>query len=478
MSHKKPVTRRDFMSQSLLSMGGMIVMPSLYTMLASSRAYGATDPCAAAALSTKTPFICIDLAGGANIAGSNVIVGKAGGQMDFLTAYDKLGLPASMFPKVTGQVNTELGLAFHADSAMLRGIQSVTAATTRANVDGIVLCTVSNDDTGNNPTNPMYWIAKSGLMGTLTALAGTQNTVSGGNSTVPPTSINPASRPIRLASPADARSLVSLGQLNVLFTDKNKVDNIMGTIEKMSTSHLATFQQADLPSQILSLLGCTFTKSRATVMQGPDLYDPLLDATVTQVFPTIANSQSDQQVATVAKLVLDGVAGGGTIQKGGYDYHSGNRSDGETADFLAGVAIGQCLELAAKKGKDLMLYVFTDGGISSNGTLDASAAGRGKLAWTGDSGDRSASFMLMYKAGSKRPALRNTLRQIGYFSDAGQGVDTKSSLIATDINKQAMAVVLNYLALDGSEAKLGDVIGDTNPFTAVMDQYLLFNKQA
>jgi hypothetical protein len=466
------------MSKSLLSVGSMVVMPSLYTMLSASRAYGADACTAATALNTKTPFICIDLAGGANIAGSNVIVGKAGGQMDFLTAYDKLGLPSGMFPQSTGQVTTELGLAFHADSAMLRGIRSVTAATTRANVDGIVLCTVSNDDTGNNPTNPMYWIAKSGLTGTLTALAGTQNTVSGGNSTVPPTSINPASRPIRLASPADARSLVTLGQLNVLFTDPNKVDNIMGTIEKMSSSHLATFQEKDLPAQILSLLGCSFTKSRSVVKQGPDLYDPLLDDKVKAVFPNLMNSQADQQVATVAKLVLDQVAGGGTIQKGGYDYHSGNRTDGETADFSAGVAIGQCLELAAQKGKDLMLYVFTDGGISSNGGIDASATGRGKLNWTGDSGDRSAAFMLMYKAGSKRPALRSTGRQIGFFSDAGQAVDTKSSLIATDINKQAMAVVLNYLALDGNEAKLADVIGDSDPFIGVTDKYLLFNKQS
>ena len=43
----------------------------------------------------KIPFICFDLAGGANIAGSNVLVGKQGGQLDFLTTagYSKLGLP-------------------------------------------------------------------------------------------------------------------------------------------------------------------------------------------------------------------------------------------------------------------------------------------------------------------------------------------------------------------------------------------------
>lgn len=474
MSHKKPITRRDFLSQSLLRTGGLVVTPSLYTLLATRRAYGA-DACTAAPPSTKTPFLCIDLAGGANVAGSNVIVGKAGGQLDYLSAYDKLGLPSTMFPQLTGQTDTSLGLAFHADSAMLRGIKSVTSATTRANCDGIVLCTVSGDDTGNNPTNPMYWIAKSGLTGTLTTLAGSTTSVSGGNSTVPPASINPVAQPVRLTTPAEARGLVTLGQLNVLFTP-TLIDKIMGTIENMSSSHLATFQDKDLPSQIKDVLSCNYTKSRAVAQDGPDAYDPTKDAMVATVFPNLATSSADQQVATIAKLVLDGAAGAGTIERGGYDYHSGNRSDGETADFAAGVAIGQCLELAAKKGKDLIIYVFTDGGITSSQTVDSSTGGRGKLAWTGDSGDRSASFILMYRAAGK-PLLRATSRQIGYFTDPGQGVDTKSSLIATDVTSQAMAVVLNYMGLDGSEGSFGDVVGGNDPFTGVTDKYLLFNKQ-
>jgi hypothetical protein len=467
------MTRRDFLSQSLLRTGGLVVTPSLYAMLATRRAYGA-DACTAAAASTKTPFLCIDLAGGANIAGSNVIVGAQGGQLNYLSAYDKLGLPSSMFPQLTGQTDKSLGLAFHSDSAMLRGIKSIASATTMANVDGIVLCTVSNDDTGNNPTNPMYWIAKSGLTGTLTTLAGTTTSISGGNSTVPSSSINPVAQPVRLTSATEARNLVTLGQLNVLFTP-TLVDKIMGAIENMSAGHLAAFQQKDLPTQISTVLDCNYTKSRAVAQDGPDQYDPTKDAMVATVFPNLTTNNADMQVATIAKLVLDGSVGGGTIERGGYDYHSGNRSDGETADFAAGVAIGQCLELAAKKGKDLMIYVFTDGGITSSQTVDSTTGGRGKLAWTGDSGDRSASFILMYRAAGK-PSLLTTGRQIGYFNSA-QGVDTKSSLIATDVNMQAAAVVLNYLALDGSQAQLGDVLGGNDPFTGVESTYQLFNKQ-
>ncbi len=476
MSHRKPVTRRDFLAQGLLGTSTFVAMPSLLAMLATKRAFGAAT-CTAAKLSTKTPFICIDLAGGANIPGSNVIVGKKGGQMDLLAAYDKLGLPSGMNPTISGQVNTELGLAFHADSAMLRGIKSVTAATTRANIDGIVLCSQSNDDTGNNPHNPMYWIAKSGLTGMLAGLTGTNNSLSGGNAAAPPLSINPAIRPITIAKPADARSLITLGQLNVLFTPA-KVDKILQAVETMSGSHLDMFQAKDLPAQVRDLVECGYTQVRAVTQDNPDNYDPLKDPMVNLVFPNIANNTEDQKVATVAKLVLDNVSGAGTIQKGGYDYHSGNRSDGETMDFAAGVAIGQCLELAARKGKDLMIYVFTDGGIVSSGAVDNSVGGRGKGIWSGDSGSRSSAFILTYRAGNGRPALRNNLRQIGSFVEAGQAVDPQSSLIATDIEKLSMSVVLNYMALDGSEGQFASVVGGVDPFMTAKDTYLLFNKLA
>jgi hypothetical protein len=79
----------------------------------------------------KIPFIAFDLAGGANIAGSNVLVGKEGGQMDFLntSGYEKLGLPGDMVPglvdPVTGPyANTDFGLAFHSDSAFKRGMEA------------------------------------------------------------------------------------------------------------------------------------------------------------------------------------------------------------------------------------------------------------------------------------------------------------------------------------------------------------------
>ncbi len=131
----------------------------------------ATDPaiCNITQGAGKIPFICFDLAGGANIAGSNVLVGQQGGQLDFLSTagYSKLGLPGDMLPNnsTTNFVNTEFGLAFHSDSAFLRGMLERTSIATRALVNGAVIPARSENDTGNNPHNPMYGIARTGSKG-------------------------------------------------------------------------------------------------------------------------------------------------------------------------------------------------------------------------------------------------------------------------------------------------------------------------
>src|SRR5215471_17242604 len=158
--HRRPVTRRDFLAQGFLSGVGMVIAPTVLGMFGARRANAANFVCSIRTGAGLVPFICLDLAGGANIAGSNVLVGGPGGQLDLLTAagYSKLGLPSSMTPGNANQVNTEFGLAFHSDSAFLRGMQSKTSTTTRANVNGTIFVARSDNDTGNNPHNPMYGI--------------------------------------------------------------------------------------------------------------------------------------------------------------------------------------------------------------------------------------------------------------------------------------------------------------------------------
>ena len=120
--------------------------------------------------------------------------------------------------------------------------------------------------------------------------------------------------------------------------------------------------------------------------------------------------------ASVMKMVINGYAGAGTIEMGGYDYHDSTRATGETRDFKAGQCIGACLEYAARVGVPLMIYVFSDGSLVSNGMTDNSVAGRGKGVWTADNTATAASLMLVYDPQGKPTALSN---QIGSYNADG-----------------------------------------------------------
>ena len=143
-SHKRPVTRRDFLAQGFTTGAATVIAPTLLGILANPRRANALsadiDALRSAAFcdiqngAGKVPFICFDLAGGANIAGSNVLVGQQGGQMNFLTTagYSKLGIPGNMVPNnsLAGSfINTQFGLAFHSDSVYVTLVPPATAGT-------------------------------------------------------------------------------------------------------------------------------------------------------------------------------------------------------------------------------------------------------------------------------------------------------------------------------------------------------------
>jgi hypothetical protein len=114
--------------------------------------------------------------------------------MDFLTTagYSKLGLPGDMTPNLPGQIDSTFGIAYHVDSAFVRGMKLRAQAATAANTNGTIISARSENDTGNNPHNPMYGIARTGAKGELLTLIGSQSSDSGGNSMAPAASIAPA----------------------------------------------------------------------------------------------------------------------------------------------------------------------------------------------------------------------------------------------------------------------------------------------
>jgi hypothetical protein len=460
-------TRRDFLSHGLISASAFTWMPSVLSLIQSNSIQAA---CAVPQMNTKTPVIIIDLSGGANIPGSNVMVGGAGGQQDFLTTYQTLGLPQDMHPSMGGMLDTEMGLAFHSDSPFSRGMKSIMNAQERARVDGAIFCSSSSDDTANNTLNPSYWLNKAGAKGGLSQLAGTRNSPSGGKSVAPMTSINPSLQPVQLNRPSDALGLVNIGKLGELFNDA-KAQRILKSIERMSEQKIMKFNQQALPDQIKELVRCGYVGSQDLISQySADAIDASLDPLVAQAFDNL-NDGNQRKTATIAKLVLDGHVGVGTVEKGGYDYHNKTRATGEIRDFEAGELIGRIVKLAALKQKNVMIYVYTDGGVTARAELDNSENGRGKYVWSGDSGQRSSAFMMVYRHAG-RATLRNGTRQVGHFKESG-GVENTATPASNSSLNLAKLVTANYLALHGEEGMLSQVVGD-NPFGQNLGQYLIF----
>jgi hypothetical protein len=155
------------------------------------------------------------------------------------------------------------------------------------------------------------------------------------------------------------------------------------------------------------------------------------------------------------KLVIDGNAAAGTIEMNGFDYHSGNRADGEAKDLNVGNCIGACLEYAARKGKPLMIYVFSDGSLASSGMIDNSVGGRGKGVWTADNQSVAATYFLVYNPTGKATPAQSSAEQslqLGYFNSDGS-LNTTGSPAGNNVFNLAQMVVLNYMALHGDQAK-------------------------
>jgi hypothetical protein len=520
--HARPRTRREFIAQGFATGMATVLGSSVFSLLSSPRARAALSNdiattfdslCNSASGGGKIPFICFDLAGGANIAGSNVLVGGPGGQTDFLSTagYSKQGLPGDRTPANSqiSFINEELGLKFHSESAMLRGILEKVSAANRAFINGAVIPARSQNDTANNPHNPMYAIKLAGARGSVVDLIGSRNSDSGGNSMAPAdfmAAAGPESRPTKVDRPADVVGLVDTG------SGENSPLSPSDTVAAMETMYRLSDQKLNAVTTGLTgtsgltdeetknLVRCGYLKSTylADAFAGIPV-DPAADPIIVGpggIFTAteFANDGEFRKTASVMKMVIspDASAGAGTITMGGYDYHTGDRNTGEARDLRVGRCIGACLEYASRMSTPVMIYVCSDGSVFSNGMLDDSPdqdadnpGGNGKGVWTGDNQQTAASFFLLYNPASRpvligaTPEAQFRHQQIGYMRPSGD-VETASTPAANNVNLLVQTILLNYMALHNQHGqfenllnhyKISNGLGDTG----LMDSLIAFD---
>ena len=278
---------------------------------------------------------------------------------------------------------------------------------------------------------------------------------------------------------SDVTGMVDTGNLTGILSDPNDVTAVMESIARLSNNKLDRVDTTLSNDAIVKdLVRCGYLKAAdlAERFAGVNI-DPSQDTEI--VGPTGIFSQAEfdgegefRKTASVMKMVIDGYAGAGTITMGGYDYHTGDRSTGEIRDLRAGRCMGACLEYAARRAVPLMMYVFSDGSVASNGTLDNSVDGCGKGVWTGDNSSTACSFILVYNPAGPVPVVR---QQIGYFRADGS-VETASSPAANNVNLLVETVILNYMALNGDIGLFSSLFTGfgANPSAALLDSLTAF----
>ncbi len=514
--HPRPVTRRQFVAQGFMSGAAYTSGAGILSMFSNPREAAAdlspdlagllSNPCQIATNGAgKIPFICFDLAGGANIFGSNVLCGQEGGQTDFLSTagYEKMGLPGDMVPGLVDPTlnlpyeNFDLGLGFHLDSAFRRGIMQMLTPGNEQFINGACIPARSDNDTGNNPHNPMYGIARAGIGGLgadgqIITLAGSENTESGGNSMLPAMLYDPELRPTKIDRPSDVVNLVDTGDL-VGILSKEDATAVMESIYRISDRKMDQVNtQITRDAVIKEMVRCGYLKAADIADRfGGVPIDPGLDEQiVTQPGSAVQGifSQAEwnsggrdetefRKTASIMKLVLNGYAGAGCIEMGGYDYHGGRRAEGEVKDFRAGRCMGAVLEYAARLQTPVMIYVFSDGSLSSNGAIDTTLEGRDKGEWTSDNSSTAGSFFLVYNPGRRptimgaTPEIQARHQQIGYM-DAGGSVQRAATPAANNVNLLVNTVLLNYMALHDEADQFGNVFPNHGLGNATMQDSL------
>ncbi len=158
-------------------------------------------------------------------------------------------------------IESRLGLLFHLDSAFARGILERVSVTTAADINGAVIPARSENDTGNNPHNPMYGIFRAGADGELLTLIGSESSESGGNSMAPSYLINPSVRPTKIDRTSDVTGLVDTGKL-VGLLDQDDAVRVMESIQRLSDDKLARVSTGITRDAVIKdLVRCNYVKA-------------------------------------------------------------------------------------------------------------------------------------------------------------------------------------------------------------------------
>ncbi len=455
LGHAKPTTRREFLGYGMIPFAASTLFPAALQMLFSPEAQAAE--CAVPS-NTLSSFITVNLAGGASMS-SNFLARDANGAL--LTSYTKMGLGNNAGANAL-VVDTEFGVASFptangaAISQLVAGIRANADVATLANTAFISVCVQSQDDTSANKFDASGLVYKAGLVGGLVPNLGSRQSNTG---------IGQLSSLITPPPPLIVRSFTdiqnSIGytrsiQTSLSVAQRQKLANLVGNL---STSQARKLAAVNNMAGVQDLVACAGIKN-VELIAGAAI-DPVANAAVATRWGINAGTAANNEARVFASMVYNGLlgqAGSINLERGGYDYHDGTRTNGDTKDREAGQLIGRILDTARILGKKVMIYVTSDGSVVSN---EAAAPG---APWTSDRGGAGMALLFMYSP-TGRPATSGF--QIGNYT-TGQVANEKTA-VGNSPELASQAVFGNWCKFSGNMAAYTKVIPNAALSGTILD---------
>lgn len=450
LGHGKPVTRRELLASGVLPFAAWAIGPSLTTLLNPLRAH-AGDNCASDSLSGYIPFITLNLAGGPSLA-SQLAVKNLNG--DYLGSYTRLGLGSG--PGKSFNIEKEFGDVEFSGTAIggstqglvskfLTGLRSPRNGATRSpaldKAAFIWTAAALGDDTSSNPLDVSGLVVKLGLAGSKLPNLGRIDTSTGINQKA---AVLPPPAPFIVGSVNDLTNALGYSTALTNLSSAQKT-SLARVISRLSSSQIKRIAESTGSSVVGQLVECAGVRNIDLISSGGGDINPYTAGT--QIATGIANiwginvTDRTSQNAVFGAMVYNGLTGNAStvnLNIGGYDYHDGTRTTGDTRDQAAGAIVGKILETAEFLQKPVFIYICADGATSSGEALTADSP------WVSDRGIAGMQYIIAYHPNGRPVA---TGQQIGGFNE-GQAADGKFPT-STSAELAAQAVFANYAAWNG-----------------------------
>ena len=447
IGHQRPTTRREMLASGTIPFAAKLLVPNWVNLLlgaGATAAEGDDDECAKFN-NGMMPLMTLNLAGGAGLM-ANFVPHDMGRQK--LGNYDLMGLGDGNVP-----IEMAFGKAPFAGNGISKFLKGFKAGAKEAydKTSFVAVCVQLKDDTKENKLSIDGMAQKAGLVGqyirpNYLGVRGDTTTGIGMNHAL----IQPAT-PLIVSSLMDLMNSVGYtGHIGAHLSPEQKVA-LAKTIKDLSWDQMSKLGGGSHMTQVKKVIHCAGIQNHNN-MANPESakMDPRKDADVRGVWgitETSALTDKDVIFSAMTHNVLNGNVGAAGLELGGYDYHNGTRTLGDSKDEEAGLLAGKIMQTAMKKNKTMFLYVTTDGSVASTQSNMRDSA------WVWDRGAASVAYMLVFDPAG-RPATSDF--QIGHFKQGQVAAD--DFMQGWNAEMAAVGVFANWMKLSGKSLALVDTI--------------------